>query len=119
MALLPGWIDGRSCRGPRWITAQRGAWPRGPSPYGPSMAMHILTLACPDRPGIVASIAQGLLELGANILENAQFGDTATHTFCMRTRFESPVEDADEIRRALTPRAEELAATLDVHAAER
>jgi formyltetrahydrofolate deformylase len=83
------------------------------------MAMHILTLACPDRPGIVASIAQGLLDLGANILENAQFGDTATQTFCMRTRFESPVDDAAEIRVALAPRAHELSATLDVHATER
>jgi formyltetrahydrofolate deformylase len=83
------------------------------------MAIHILTLACPDRPGIVASIAQGLLELGANILENAQFGDTATQTFCMRTRFESPIADAGEIRDALAPRARELSATVDVHAAER
>jgi formyltetrahydrofolate deformylase len=83
------------------------------------MATHILTLACPDRPGIVASIAQGLLELGANILENAQFGDTATQTFCMRTRFESPIADAGEIERALAPRARELAATLDVHGVER
>jgi formyltetrahydrofolate deformylase len=83
------------------------------------MAIHILTLACPDRPGIVASIAQGLLELGANIVENAQFGDTATQTFCMRTRFESPIADAAEIRDALAPRATELSATVDVHAAER
>jgi formyltetrahydrofolate deformylase len=83
------------------------------------MAMHILTLACPDRPGIVASIAHGLLELGANILENAQFGDTATRTFCMRTRFESPIDDADAIRHALEPRARELSATVDVHGVER
>jgi formyltetrahydrofolate deformylase len=83
------------------------------------MAMHILTLACPDRPGIVASIAQGLLELGANILENAQFGDTATQTFCMRTRFESPITDAGEIRSALAPRARDLSATMDVHDIER
>jgi formyltetrahydrofolate deformylase len=83
------------------------------------MAMHILTLACPDRPGIVASIAQGLLELGANILENAQFGDTATQIFCMRTRFESPIDDAVEVRDTLAPRARELSATMDVHDVER
>jgi formyltetrahydrofolate deformylase len=83
------------------------------------MAVHILTLACPDRPGIVASIAQGLFELGANILVNAQFGDTATQTFCMRTRFESPIDDAGEVLRALAPRALELSAIVDVHAVER
>ena len=42
------------------------------------MAVHVLTLVCPDRPGIVASISQGLVELDANILENAQFGDQPT-----------------------------------------
>ncbi|MBA3398569.1 MAG: ACT domain-containing protein, partial [Acidimicrobiia bacterium] len=51
--------------------------------------MHILTLQCPDQPGIVASISTALLEFGANILENAQYDDPATNTFCMRTRFES------------------------------
>lgn len=42
---------------------------------GAAVATHVLTLGCPDRPGIVASIAQGLLQLGANIVESAQFGD--------------------------------------------
>jgi formyltetrahydrofolate deformylase len=83
------------------------------------MAVHILTLACPDRPGIVASIAQGLFDLGANIVENAQFSDAATSTFCMRTRFESPIGDAAPILAALRPRAEALSATIDVHGVER
>jgi len=78
------------------------------------MAMHILTLACPDRPGIVASIAEGLLEVDANILENAQFGDVPTSTFCMRTRFETPIEDADVIAAALAPRAAALGGDLRV-----
>jgi formyltetrahydrofolate deformylase len=76
-------------------------------------AVHILTLACPDRPGIVASISEGLLALDANILENAQFSDEATSTFCMRTRFETPIESAEAISEALAPRAAALAA--DVH----
>lgn len=76
------------------------------------MATHILTLQCPDRPGIVASISEGLLGLGANIVENAQFGDEATSTFCMRTRFEVPIEHAAEIVAALAPRAESLGAHL-------
>lgn len=83
------------------------------------MAVHILTLACPDRPGIVASIAEGLLELDANILENAQFGDEATAMFCMRTRFETPVEQAERIEDALAPRAAALRADLHVRAEDR
>jgi formyltetrahydrofolate deformylase len=76
--------------------------------------VHILTLACPDRPGIVASVAEGLLELDGNILENAQFGDEATATFCMRTRFETPVERAEDIEAALADRAAALGANLQV-----
>ena len=77
-------------------------------------AVHILTLACPDRPGIVASISQGLLELDANILENAQFSDEATTTFCMRTRFETPIGNPETIIEALAPRAAALDAELNV-----
>jgi formyltetrahydrofolate deformylase len=78
------------------------------------MTSHILTLVCPDRPGIVASIAEGLLALGANIVENAQFSDLPTGMFCIRTRFESPLEDAAEIAGALGARAQALHAELRV-----
>jgi formyltetrahydrofolate deformylase len=78
------------------------------------MAIHILTFACPDRPGIVASIAEGLLDLDANIVENAQFGDPSTGMFCMRTRFETPIDDAGQISEALRPRAAALRADLQV-----
>ena len=78
------------------------------------MSIHVLTLQCPDRPGIVASIADGLLGCEANILENHQFGDLASALFCMRTKFESPIDSAEEIERRLSGRAIELGATLSV-----
>jgi formyltetrahydrofolate deformylase len=77
-------------------------------------AVHILTLSCPDRPGIVASVSQGLVELDGNILENAQFSDEATGFFCMRTRFETPVDSPDAIASALAPRAAALDADLHI-----
>ncbi|MBA3803132.1 MAG: formyltetrahydrofolate deformylase, partial [Acidimicrobiia bacterium] len=83
------------------------------------MAVHILTLQCPDQPGIVASISTALLEFGANILENAQYDDPATNTFCMRTRFESPMEDDDEIAGKLALRARALHADLRVRREDR
>ena len=83
------------------------------------MAIHVLTLVCPDRPGIVASISQGLVELEANILENAQFGDQPTGMFCMRTRFETSMEDSGQIVDALVPRASALGATLRVRNEDR
>ncbi len=83
------------------------------------MAVHILTLSCADRPGIVHSVAEGLLEVNANIVENAQFGDQPTGMFCMRTRFESPIEDSAEIMESLKPRAFALWARMDVRREDR
>lgn len=78
------------------------------------MPTHLLTLTCPDRPGIVATVAQGLLGLGANIVESAQFGDEATSTFCMRIRFEAPIDDPTEVAGALQGRTSDLHADLAV-----
>jgi len=75
---------------------------------------YLLTLACPDRPGIVAMMSKGLFDLGANIVESAQFGDEVTSTFCMRTRFVAPIEDPDEVERALEGVASELDADVIV-----
>ncbi len=47
----------------------------------------ILTLSCPDRPGIVAAVSQVLFEHGANIEESQQFDDPRTDTFFMRIAF--------------------------------
>lgn len=78
------------------------------------MPVHVLTLSCPDRKGIVAALAAALVELDANILANAQFSDPATGTFCMRTRFESEVFDAEQISTALQPVVSELNGELGV-----
>ncbi|MFA5123268.1 formyltetrahydrofolate deformylase [Zavarzinia sp.] len=47
----------------------------------------ILTLSCPDRPGIVARVSTYLFENGGNILEAHQFDDTETGRFFMRVVF--------------------------------
>ena len=49
---------------------------------------YVLTLSCPDRAGIVHAVSGFLFERGANIVEAAQFGDTATGLFFMRVQFE-------------------------------
>ncbi len=76
--------------------------------------VHILTMSCPDRPGIVASMSQGLLDLDANIIDNAQHSDPASGLFCMRTRFDAPFEHASDVAAVLQPRADALAAALHV-----
>ncbi len=54
-------------------------------------AQFILTLSCPDRPGIVAAVSGHLAGPGNNILEAQQFGDIETGRFFMRLVFEAPV----------------------------
>lgn len=50
---------------------------------------YILTLACDDRPGIVASVAGAVAECNGNIIESSQFGDHETARFFMRVKFAS------------------------------
>ncbi len=50
-------------------------------------AAYILTLTCPDRPGIVHAVSGFLLERGGNIEEAAQYNDHDTGLFFMRVRF--------------------------------
>lgn len=74
------------------------------------MNTYILILSCPDRPGIVHSLSGALLDVDANILENAQYDDLDTGLFTLRTRFETarPMED---IEAAIGPIAAELSAS--------
>ena len=47
----------------------------------------VLTLSCPDRPGIVAAVSAFLFANGQNILDAQQFNDTETGHFFMRVVF--------------------------------
>jgi formyltetrahydrofolate deformylase len=49
----------------------------------------VLTLSCPDRPGIVHAVAGVLAEHGGNITESQQFGDALSGLFFMRVQFTS------------------------------
>ena len=49
---------------------------------------HILTISCPDRPGLVAKVARFLADRGGNILDSQQFNDTESQQFFMRVAFE-------------------------------
>ena len=53
----------------------------------------ILTLSCPDKPGIVHAVTGFLAQNDLNILDSAQFGDSTSKKFFMRVHFK-PVVDA-------------------------
>jgi formyltetrahydrofolate deformylase len=50
-------------------------------------AEFVLTLACPNRPGIVAAVANQLLDLGGDIRGAQQFDDAESGQFFMRVVF--------------------------------
>jgi formyltetrahydrofolate deformylase len=54
----------------------------------------VLTLSCPDRPGIVHSVSGLLASHDANILDSQQYGSPATATFFLRVHMSSPVDES-------------------------
>lgn len=69
----------------------------------------ILTLSCPDRPGIVARVSTLLFEHGANIVDAQQFDDGETGRFFMRVVFTPGPGGADAVRPGLEALAADLA----------
>ncbi len=47
-------------------------------------AEYILTLSCPNRPGIVAAVAEAIFQYGGNIRDAQQYDDTASVRFFTR-----------------------------------
>jgi formyltetrahydrofolate deformylase len=71
----------------------------------------ILTLSCPDRPGIVAHVSALLFDRGANILDAQQYDDEETGAFFMRVVFDPGAADAKAWRAAFGPLAESFGMT--------
>ena len=65
------------------------------------MINYLVTLRCRDVPGIVRATSAAIVALDGNILENDQFTDPVTNQFCMRTRFETTIDDVDAVRSSL------------------
>ncbi|WP_435158882.1 formyltetrahydrofolate deformylase [Amycolatopsis sacchari] len=61
------------------------------------MQRHILTLRCPDRPGIVFALADVIAKCKGNIVDSAQFSDPCTGTFVCRMCLEAPETDNDAL----------------------
>lgn len=83
----------------------------------PKANKFVLTFSCPDQSGIVAKMSTRLAEFDANIIDNHQFGDAATNTFCMRTQFTSGHSSAADVTAELADVAHQLGGTLAIRAA--
>lgn len=77
---------------------------------------YILTLSCPDRMGIVATVANFLLQQQCNITDSAQFGDDANQLFFMRVDFTTDRDvDAAQIRDLFSSVANEFNMRWEIH----
>jgi len=75
----------------------------------------VLTLSCPDRPGIVHAVSGFLLERGGNIEEAAQFNDQGTGLFFMRVQFTCSQLTPGDLRLQLQLFAEPFAMQWGLH----
>jgi len=82
----------------------------------------VLTLSCPDRPGIVHAVAAYLHESGGNILDSQQFAEVISNHFFMRVQVEVPgtvpagaVPDGSTLRAGFLPIADEFGMDWDLH----
>jgi formyltetrahydrofolate deformylase len=73
------------------------------------MTPYILTVACADRPGIVAAVAKALSDIDGNITEAQQFDDIETNRFFMRVAFNLPEGREAALDEALSPVVESFA----------
>ena len=74
----------------------------------------VVTLACPDRPGIVHAVAGALLEAGCNIADSQQYGSPSTGNFFMRVEA-TTTSPQDELAAALRPVAESFGMTWQIN----
>jgi formyltetrahydrofolate deformylase len=74
----------------------------------------VLTLSCPDRPGIVHAVTGRLATHGCNIRDSQQYGSSHSRTFFMRVHVDSPV-DVNALRDDFAPTAAEFSMAWELH----
>ena len=80
------------------------------------MSSYVLTLSCPDRPGLVHAVSSFLFNAGANITDSQQFDDAVSGQFFMRVVLtpadsDDPGQQLEQLREAFTPIAAEYQMT--------
>ncbi|MEO7148153.1 MAG: formyltetrahydrofolate deformylase [Terrimesophilobacter sp.] len=84
---------------------------------------QVLTLDCPERPGIVRAVSGFLYDHGCDIIDNKQFGDRRAGHFFMRVHTIMPGRDhtIEELSDGFRPVAEqfEMSWSLEPHGAKK
>ncbi len=79
--------------------------------------MHILTLSCPDQPGIVSAVSTCLYKSGCNIEEAAQFHQPDDNHFFMRIIFSGALYAEDSFEQNFREVAKKFAMTYRIYGA--
>ncbi|KAL2166118.1 hypothetical protein VTG60DRAFT_3279 [Thermothelomyces hinnuleus] len=76
---------------------------------------HILTLSCPDKPGIVHAVTGIFAREGHNILDLQQFSDPVSEKFFMRVHFgPTPTESTEHLRPAFDSLGQEYSISYEI-----
>ena len=81
----------------------------------PLDSKFVLTLSCPDQPGIVHAVSGVIGEVDGNIIQSQQFGDPDSGLFFMRVEIDSPV-GRGPVEEGLAEVAERFGATWSIDA---
>jgi formyltetrahydrofolate deformylase len=76
------------------------------------MARFVLSLQCPDRPGVVHAASKAILSLRGNVTDSQQFSDPETGTFCLRTAFDVENHQLHEIEATLQEELDDFSVTM-------
>jgi formyltetrahydrofolate deformylase len=63
---------------------------------------YVLTLSCPDKPGIVYAVSSFLVQHSANILSSQQYGEAPDARFFMRVHFTAPGSSAQALEQGFS-----------------
>ncbi|RJL22771.1 formyltetrahydrofolate deformylase [Bailinhaonella thermotolerans] len=74
------------------------------------MSTYVLTLSCPDRPGVVAAVSGLLARHDCNITESQQYGDRHSGRFFLRVQY-----DGVDLRGEIAEIAAEFACDWELH----
>lgn len=80
----------------------------------------ILTLSCPDQPGLIFAVTRWVAETGGNVLDSQQFTDTSDGEFFLRLHFDFPdARDAESLTDQFGPVAAQYQMAFHLVPAER
>jgi formyltetrahydrofolate deformylase len=85
------------------------------SPRPPAGQEYVLTLTCPEAPGIVFAVSRFVMEHGGNINASQQFDDRLTDTFFMRVQFRMEGTSVERLRQEFATVAGEFAMDWQLH----